>query len=67
MARQKFGVSLGRPKMPAIAKMPKIAKASASPMDAFKPAVPASAFRKGGKVSYHDDPAMCSGGKPRGK
>jgi len=65
MARKNFGVSTGRPKMPAILKMPKAAKAAASPMDAFKPAVPAAAFKSGGKVSYHDDPKMCSGGTTR--
>jgi hypothetical protein len=42
--------------------MPKPQQASASPMDAFKPAIPASAFKSGGKVSYHDDPNFCSGG-----
>ena len=63
MARKNFGVGIGRPKIPAIAKMPKVQQASASPMDAFKPTVPASAFKQGGKVSYHDDPNMCSGGR----
>ena len=65
MARKNFGVSTGRPKTPAILKMPKAGQAAASPMDAFKPEVPASAFKKGGKVSHHDDPNFCSGGSPR--
>jgi hypothetical protein len=65
MARKNFGVSTGRPKMPAIAKMGKAAQASASPMDAFKPEVPAAVFKKGGKVSYHDDPKFCSGGSAK--
>jgi hypothetical protein len=67
MPRKNFGVSTGRPKMPAIAKMPKPAQAAASPMDAFQPAVPAAAFKKGGKVSYHDDPRFCSGGSSTGR
>jgi hypothetical protein len=65
--RKNFGVSTGRPKTPPMLKMPKVAQPTASPMDAFKPSVPASAFKKGGKVSYHDDPKFCSGGSTRKK
>lgn len=65
MARKNFGVSTGRPRTPAILKMPKAQQTAASPMDAFKPTVPASAFKKGGKVQHHDDPKMCSGGTTR--
>jgi hypothetical protein len=65
MPRKNFGVSTGRPKAPAIAKMSKPAQAAASPMDAFQPTVPAAAFKKGGKVQHHDDPRFCSGGTTR--
>lgn len=65
MARRNFGVALGRPKMPAIAKMSKTAKLGATPMESFKPSIPAAAFKSGGKVSYHDDPKMCGGGRTR--
>jgi hypothetical protein len=51
--------------MPAIAKMAKPAQAMASPMDAFSPTIPAAAFKKGGKVSYHDDPKFCGGGSTK--
>lgn len=63
MARKNFGVATGRPKLPTIAKMAK--PSSASPMQAFKPEVPAAAFKKGGKVSHHDDPKFCSGGSTK--
>jgi len=63
MPRKNFGVSTGRPKMPTMAKLAK--PSMASPMEAFKPEVPAAAFKKGGKVSYHDDPKFCSGGSAK--
>ena len=66
MARKKFGVSTGRPKASPAMKMPKPGKGpmgikmpspdGASPMDSFRPSVPASAFKSRGRVSYHDDP-----------
>ncbi len=65
--RKNFGVSTGRPKAPAIAKMGKPALAAASPMESFQPNIPAAAFKKGGSVKYHDDPKFCSGGTTRRK
>lgn len=56
MPRKNFGVSTGRPKKTPFERMTPAEQKSAGPMDNFKPAIPASAFKKGGKVSY------CEGG-----
>ena len=58
MARKNFGVSTGRPPKTAFEKMTPTQQKSAGPMDNFKPAIPAAAFKKGGRVSY------CDGGTP---
>jgi len=76
MARpSNFGVrGVGRPKATAASKMGgdlrtpfrSAAPVGASPSDGFAPGIPAAAFKRGGKVSYHDDPRMTTKSWPRG-
>ena len=82
MARKKFGVSVGRPPATAASKMGKpprsksmsAAPLGAAPSDGFSPAIPAAAFKAGGKVDgyacvprHHDDGKFYGGYDPRKK
>ena len=81
MARKNFGVGIGRPPAPPAAKMGKPMRAKgmsaapmgAAPSDGFRPALPAAAFKTGGKVGYqcmprhHDTAGFYGGYDPRKK
>lgn len=81
MARKNFGVSVGRPPAtpaaklgaPPRSKLRAAAPMGAAPSDGFSPAVPAAAFKTGGKVGYqcmprhHDDGKFYGGYDPRKK